>query len=80
LHVSGNELVDSTGQEVVLHGVNRSGTEYLCVRGNGIFDGPHRQAAVSAMLTWDVNAVRAPLNEACWNGESCVNPAYAGAT
>ena len=23
--------------------------------------------------------VRVPLNEACWNGESYVNPAYAGA-
>ena len=31
------------------------------------------------MLNWDVNAVRVPLNEACWNGESYVNPAYAGA-
>jgi hypothetical protein len=71
--------VDSTGQRVVLHGVDRSGTEYMCVQGNGIFDGAHHQAAVSAMLTWDVNAVRVPLNEACWNGESYVNPAYAGA-
>jgi len=79
LHVSGNELVDSTGQRVVLHGVDRSGTEYMCVQGNGIFDGPYHQAAVSAMLMWDVNAVRIPLNEACWNGESYVNPAYAGA-
>src|SRR5436309_2745958 len=79
LHVSGSELVDSTGQRVVLHGVDRSGTEYMCVQGNGIFDGPHHQAAISAMLNWDVNAVRVPLNEACWNGESYVSPAYAGA-
>ncbi len=79
LHVSGNELVDAAGARVVLHGVDRSGTEYMCVQGNGIFDGPHHQVAVSAMLTWDVNAVRVPLNEACWNGESYVNPAYAGA-
>ena len=80
LHVSGNELLDSSGQRVVLHGVDRSGTEYMCVQGNGIFDGSHHQAAVSAMLKWDVNAVRVPLNEACWNGESYVNPAYAGAS
>ena len=78
LHVSGNELVDASGAQVVLHGVDRSGTEYMCVQGNGIFDGPHHQAAISAMLKWDVNAVRVPLNEACWNGESYVNPAYAG--
>ena len=31
------------------------------------------------MKNWDVNAVRVPLNEACWNGESYVNPAFAGA-
>jgi hypothetical protein len=79
LHVSGNELVNSAGQRVVLRGVNRSGPEWMCVQDYGIFDGPHNQAAVSAMLKWDINAVRVPLNEACWNGESYVNPAYSGA-
>src|SRR2546429_292137 len=44
LHVSGNELVDASGNQVVLHGMNRSGTEYACVQGNGIFDGPSDQA------------------------------------
>jgi hypothetical protein len=37
------------------------------------------QAAVTAMKKWDVTAVRVPLNEACWNGESYVDSAYAGA-
>jgi len=78
LQVSGNELVDAGGAQVVLHGVDRSGTEYACVQGFGIFDGPHHQASITAMAKWDVNAVRVPLNEACWNGESYVNPAYAG--
>jgi endoglucanase len=59
--------------------VNRSGTEFLCVQGHGIFDGPHGQASVSAMKAWGINAVRIPLNEACWNGDPYVNPAYAGA-
>ena len=36
------------------------------------------QTAVAAIKSWDVNAVRVPLNEACWNGQSYVNPAYAG--
>jgi endoglucanase len=79
LHVSGNELVDAGGARVVLHGVDRSGTEYACVQNNGIFDGPNDQASITAMKSWGVNAVRVPLNEACWNGESYVNPAYAGA-
>jgi endoglucanase len=79
LHVSGNELVDAGGARVVLRGVDRSGTEYSCVQGNGIFDGPSDQASITAMKSWGVNAVRVPLNEACWNGESYVNPAFAGA-
>ena len=77
--MSGNRLVNSRGRPVVLHGVNRSGTEFLCVQGHGIFDGPTDQASISAMKAWGIDAVRIPLNEACWNGESYVNPAYAGA-
>jgi endoglucanase len=79
LHVSGNRLVNGHGRPVLLYGVNRSGTEFMCVHGHGIFDGPADQASVSAMKAWGVNAVRVPLNEACWNGEAYVNPAYAGA-
>ena len=86
LHVSGNKLVNANGQQVVLHGVDRSGTEYRCVGGGvsgvpgyGIFDGPHDQASVAAIKSWGVNAVRVPLNEACWNAENYVDSAYAGA-
>jgi endoglucanase len=80
LHVSGNELVDQGGARVVLHGVDRSGGEYMCVNDAGIWDGPMNQAAVSAMKRWKINAVRVPLNEACWNGQSYVNAAYRGAS
>jgi endoglucanase len=79
LDVSGNRLVNGRGRPVLLRGVNRSGTEFLCVQGHGIFDGPTDQASVSAMESWGINAVRIPLNEGCWNGESYVDPAYAGA-
>jgi hypothetical protein len=79
LHVSGNKLLNASGQQVILRGVDRSGTEYACVQGNGIFDGEVDQAAVTAMLNWKVNAVRVPLNEACWNAESYVTAADAGA-
>ena len=80
LHVSGNKLVAANGNTVVLHGVDRSGTEYECVQGNGIFDGPNDQASITAIKSWGpVNAVRVPLNEACWNAESYVSSAYAGA-
>jgi endoglucanase len=80
LHVLGSKLVDASGNQVVLHGVNRSGTEYACVQGNGIFDGPNDQASITAIKSWGpVNAVRVPLNEACWDAESYVNASYAGA-
>jgi endoglucanase len=79
LHVSGRWLVGANGQRVVLHGVNRAGGEYECVRGRGIWDGPMNQASVSAMRRWNVNAVRVPLNEACWNGESYVEARFRGA-
>jgi hypothetical protein len=78
LHVSGNKLLNARGQRVVLHGVDRSGGEYACVQGFGIWDGPMGQASVTAMKKWDVNAVRVPLNEACWNGQSYVTPKYRG--
>src|ERR1039458_2050700 len=35
-------------------------------------------AAVTAMKRWHVNAVRVPLNEACWNGQSYVRSRYRG--
>ena len=79
LHVSGNKLVNADGRSVLLHGVDRSGTEYECLSGNGVFVGPTDQASVAAMQSWGINAVRIPLNEACWNGESYVKPDDAGA-
>ncbi|GAA2742484.1 cellulose binding domain-containing protein [Kitasatospora cinereorecta] len=80
LHVSGNSLLDEAGSRVTLHGVNRSGTEFMCVQGHGFFDGPTDAAAIAAIKSWKgVNAVRVPLNEDCWLGQSDVNPAYAGA-
>ena len=70
LHVSGNKLVNASGSTVTLHGVNRSGAEFACVQGTGLFDGPVDQASVAAMASWHINAVRVPLNEDCWLGES----------
>jgi endoglucanase len=80
LHVSGNHLVNASGQTVVLHGVNRSGGEFACVQNTGLWNGPMDQTSIDAMKTWGINIVRVPLNEACWNAESYVPAAYAGAT
>ena len=68
LHVAGNRLLDGQGQRVTLRGVNRSGTEYACIQGFGIFDGPSNASSVHAIASWHVNFVRVPLNEDCWLG------------
>jgi len=79
LHVSANKLVDGHGKVVQLRGVNRSGTEYACIQGWGIFDGPSDAKSVKAIAAWHVNIVRVPLNEDCWLGINGVDPAYGGA-
>jgi hypothetical protein len=78
LHVAGNRLLDGRGRAVHLHGVNRSGTEYACIQGWGIFDGPSNAASVAAIASWHANVVRIPINEDCWLGINGVKPAYAG--
>jgi hypothetical protein len=72
LHVSGNKLLTSTGATYRLLGVNRSGGEFACIQGNGMWNGPMDQASINAMKTWKVRAVRVPLNEECWVGTADV--------
>jgi len=78
LHVVGNRIQTAEGETVRLRGVNRSGTEYQCVQNRGIFDGPASLASVQAIASWNVNAVRVPLNEACWLGINGVSATYSG--
>jgi hypothetical protein len=75
---SPGHIVDGTGKVVQLHGVDRSGTEFACLSG-AFFDGPADQTGIDAMKTWNVNAVRVPLNEDCWLGINGVAAAYGGA-
>ena len=79
LHVAGNRLLDARGRPVQFRGVNRAGTEYACIQGWGIFDGPSSERSVAAMAKWRINAVRIPINEDCWLGINGVKPQYAGA-
>jgi len=78
LHVVGNKIVNSQGQPVRLRGVDRSGTEFMCIQGYGIFDGPHDQASVDVIKSWNTNIIRLPLNEDCWLNINGVNPLYGG--
>ena len=59
LHVAGNALVDG-GKAVRLFGVNHSGTEYACIQGLGIFDGPFDAASIQAMRAWRITSGFAP--------------------
>src|SRR5438445_11921439 len=76
LRVQGDQILNDAGQPLRLLGVNRAGTEYLCIHGWGIFDGPADTASVQAIAAWHANAVRVPLNEQCWLGLNGVPAAY----
>jgi endoglucanase len=80
LHASGNKLMDASGNVVQLRGVNRAGTEYMCTSGDAIFDGPSDNTSLEAILTWNANAIRIPLNEDCWLAINGVAAQYSGAT
>ena len=86
VRVQGARLIGVNGKPLRLIGVNRSGTEYSCAGpvdgggfGYGIFQGPADARSVQALLSWHVNAVALPLNEACWlGGYGNLNPQYVG--
>ncbi|MEU8975656.1 cellulose binding domain-containing protein [Streptomyces monashensis] len=78
LHVSGTRIEDTSGATRRLLGVNRSGGEFMCVQGHGIWDGPVDDAAIQAIADWKADAVRIPLNEECWLGLSNIKPEYGG--
>ncbi|MFF8805777.1 cellulase family glycosylhydrolase [Streptomyces omiyaensis] len=79
LTVTGNKFTDQNGAVRRLLGVNRSGGEFMCVQGHGIWDGPADDASVKAIADWKANTVRIPLNEECWLGLDNVKPEYRGA-
>lgn len=85
IRVVGDHLEDRDGNRIFLRGVNRSGTEYRCVQADadtseedGFFDGPGDEDSIRAMASWNINAVRVPLNETCWLGINGVDPRFSG--
>lgn len=67
LHVVGNKILNSQNQPVSLRGVDKQGSEYMCLYG-AVFDGPADAGSVAALKTWNINVVRLPINEQCWLG------------
>eukprot|EP01043_Picozoa_sp_COSAG02_P010738 COSAG02_NODE_384_length_23406_cov_9.459733_12_plen_488_part_00 len=80
IKILGNHLVDTkTGGMVVLRGVSHSSTEYACVHGQGVVEGPVNSSFVDGLKTWqNLNVVRLPLNEDCWLGINGVPAASSG--
>jgi hypothetical protein len=87
--VSGNTLVDQSGNVVQLRGVNISGLEFVAVAGWSPANPWGGQAGAAtpnwaAIKAWGANAVRLPLNAASWLGLSCLDvggyAGHAGAT
>jgi hypothetical protein len=89
IHIRGGRFIGVNGKPIRLIGVDRSGTEYACTSplangsgwGFGIFQGPTDERSIRALLSWDVDAVALPLNEACWlGGFSILSPQFSGAS
>jgi len=78
LSVEGNQLVNVEGDEVVLNGFNRTGAEWPCRHGWGFVDGPVDDAAVEAIVSWNPNTVRVPMNQQCWLGYGETTPEWTG--
>jgi endoglucanase len=80
IKIAGNHLVDSqTGGAVTLRGVSHSSTEYACVQGHGLVEGPVNSSFVAGLKSWkNLNVVRLPLNEDCWLGINGVPAAASG--
>lgn len=78
VHVRGNHLVNQAGRPIRLLGVDRSGTEYMCL-GSKVFLGPSGPKSVDAMASWHIDAVRIPLNEDCWLGINGADPRFRAA-
>src|SRR2546422_7238708 len=79
VRIVGNHFVDGSGRTVRILGVNRSGSEYACMANWAIFDGPSDTASIGAMASWNIDAVRVPLNEDCWLGINGAPAAWSGA-
>lgn len=82
IQVSGNHFIDGSGKTVQLRGVNISSLESAGIEAwtknaqTGVIDYWGQQTPNwAAIKSWGVTAVRIPLNEAIWNGGSCVDPA-----
>lgn len=67
--VVGNRLVDERGRTLRLLGVNRGALTDACTYG-AESDGPIHANSIDAMLSWQITAVRLPIDQDCWLGRN----------
>jgi hypothetical protein len=85
IRVCGNRLADGKGFTVQLRGVNVAGLEAVPIQGWDP-DNPWGDATGTKtpdwalIMSWGVNAVRLPVNEASWLGLSCIDYGGSGST
>lgn len=77
--VSGNSILDASGQPYIFHGVGRDGLEFLC-KGDGYFDAQHLAYmgpgtnGANGPYYWYGNTIRLPLSQAIWfKGQAAYN-------
>ncbi len=72
--VQGNHLIDASGNNLQLRGVNVSGLEFVAIAG-WIPSDPWGGGSpnYNAIRSWHANTVRIPLNEASWLGYTCTD-------
>ena len=85
IRVCGNRLIDATGSEIQLRGVNVSGLESIAVFGWSPSNPWGAQTGTptpdwNIIKSWGSNVVRLPLNEASWLGLRCVDAGGMGQT
>ncbi|MDB6045372.1 MAG: hypothetical protein JWM63_3923 [Gammaproteobacteria bacterium] len=78
IKVSGNHLVDGSGNTLQLRGVNVSALEFVAIDGwspSNPWAGQTGDATPNwaTIKSWNANVVRIPLNEASWLGYTCTD-------
>jgi endoglucanase len=77
--VSGNRLLDAQGQPLQLRGVNISGLEFFPIDNatpvltNIPYWGPGQNPNLQSIAAWGANAIRLPLNEQSYLGQTCTD-------
>jgi len=67
LYIENGQFYNGNYERVLIRGTNLRDANYCAYPGSpGIFEGFLNSTSVEAMLNWNINTVRLPLNQFCW--------------